>query len=218
MSKTIPTTRLVSPVVSGKRAKPGGGRATGRVSKQQWLDAALEMLVSDGVDAVRITDLASVLNISKSGFYWHFENRNELLTAMMNYWVNEFSEEIIDEFNQQVIFLVPNQNNLLTEKLLLLIQMIRKKQAGKYDLAFASWAQRVPLVQELVDQVRDMRIRFIIELLADSGYTGDHLESRARLFVMYFSWPEVVFKQTDDRSEGELLEEIVKIITGPAIY
>jgi AcrR family transcriptional regulator len=88
-------TRQGRPVDSGQQrtvdagSRTIGGRATGRVSKRQWLDEAFDMLASDGVDSLRITHLAKRLDISKSGFYWHFENREDLLKEMKTFWVEQ---------------------------------------------------------------------------------------------------------------------------------
>lgn len=204
MNTTVSPARQLSPVETGKP----GRRATGRVSKRQWLDAALEVLAADGVGAVRITALAKTLNISKSGFYWHFKNREDLLAEMKTYWTDEFSQQIISE--------VLKQEESPEKKLLTTVEMIRNMQSGKFDLAFNSWAQNDPLVRELVDRVRDMRISFIKKLLADTGATGAELEARARLFVVYFSWSEVMFRKTPVGLEGEPLDFIVRIIAGPA--
>jgi AcrR family transcriptional regulator len=160
--------------------KTGTGHPTGRVTKQQWLAAALDALASEGVESVRVAELARTLRISKSGFYWHFKNRDELLEEMKAYWVDEYSQQIISE--------VLDQNDPIQKLLLNLVSLIRTKEAGKYDLAFTSWAKRDPLVHELLDQVRDMRIEFVKRLLSDSIRPGDELEARARLFVVYFSW------------------------------
>lgn len=207
MDKPIPSTRPRSLVATEDRTKPGSGRATGRVSKLQWLQEALKVLASNGVEAVRIADLARRLKISKSGFYWHFEDRDELLTEMKQYWV--------DEYSQQIILEVLEKEEALHERLLNVVQIIRIKKSGKYDLAFTSWAQSDPKVRELVDQVRDMRIAFIKRIFAENGCTGDELESRARLFVVYFSWSEVMFNETAGLLVGEPLDEIVRIIAGP---
>lgn len=204
MNRTLPPTRHGSLAGFDKPTK--SGRTTGRVSKRQWLDAALDVLAVDGVGAVRITALAKTLNISKSGFYWHFKNREDLLAEMKTYWT--------DEFNQQIISEVLEQENLPEESLLRAVEMIRNRQSGKFDLAFNSWAQHDPLVRELVDQVRDMRILFVRTLLADTGCTESELEARARLFVVYFSWSEVMYRKTPVGLEGEPLEVILKIITG----
>ncbi len=205
MANTVSQTRQPSPVEAGKKTNR---RATGRVTKRQWLDAALEVLAADGVGAVRITALAKSLSISKSGFYWHFKSRDDLLAEMKTYWIDEFSRQIISE--------VLEQENAPENNLLKAVEMIRNRQSAKFDLAFNSWAQNDPLVRELVDQVRDMRISFIKTLLAESGCTGTELEARARLFVVYFSWSEVMFRKTPVGLEGEPLDFIVRIIAGSA--
>ena len=39
-----------------------------------------------GPDAVRIEALAAYLGVSKGGFYWHFTDRQALLTEMLDSW------------------------------------------------------------------------------------------------------------------------------------
>jgi len=183
-----------------------GGRPTGRVSKRDWLDKALEILVSDGIDAVRIVELARQLNVSKSGFYWHFKDRAELLEAMKQYWVDEFSSEFIED--------AVADNRPLRERLVALIGAIRKKQSGKLDLAFTSWAQTDPSVKDIIDRVRDMRIAFVEDSLSESGTGVEELNLRARLFVVYFSWSEVMFEPKCSEFAGEDLNAILDIIVG----
>ena len=153
-----------------------------------------------------MAQLARTLDISKSGFYWHFRGRDELLDEMKAYWVDEYSQQIISE--------VLGQDNPIQKRLLNLVSLIRTRQAGKYDLAFTSWAKRDPTVHELLDQVRDMRIEFVKRLLSSEFPPGDELEARARLFVVYFSWSEVMFRQADTVLEGEPLDKVIEIIAG----
>ena len=71
--------------------KPTKTKKIKRVSKNQWLAKALETLAASGVDAVKIERLAKALGISRSGFYWHFKNRQDLLEHLLAYWVNEYT-------------------------------------------------------------------------------------------------------------------------------
>ena len=48
-----------------------------RVSKAQWVEAAIDTIETGGIASVRVEVLAKRLGISKSGFYWHFENQQE---------------------------------------------------------------------------------------------------------------------------------------------
>ena len=185
------------------------GRPTGRVSKRDWLDKALEVFVSGGIDAVRIVDLARHLKIAKSGFYWHFRDRAELLEAMKLYWVDEFSHQFIEDTHA---FKGP-----LRERLISLIRAIRAKESGKLDLAFTGWAQTEPSVRDLVSRVRDLRIVFVKELLSATVVNDAELTSRARLFVAYFSWSEVMFESNAGELADEDLNTILDIITGAGL-
>ena len=59
-------------------------RRVGRVSKDQWLAAALEELEKGGIEAVRVERLARILNVARSGFYWHFKNRDDLYRHLLD--------------------------------------------------------------------------------------------------------------------------------------
>ena len=63
-----------------------------RISKDEWLQAALKILETEGVEAVRVERLARELAISKSGFYWHFKDRDDLRKQMVDYWAHEYTE------------------------------------------------------------------------------------------------------------------------------
>ena len=197
-----------SPVHSLHTKAGRSGHPTGRVSKQQWMRAALDALVVRGVEGVRITELARTLSISKSGFYWHFDNRDHLLQEMTSFWINEYSQQIISE--------VLEQDEPLKKRLLKLVQLIREKKAGKFDLAFTSWAKRDPSVHLILDQVRDMRIGFLKSLLATDFSSDAELNARAHLFVVYFSWSEVMFRKSGTALEDEPLDTILEIISGKA--
>jgi AcrR family transcriptional regulator len=172
----------------------------------QWLETALSLLVSEGIDGVRVVNLAKRLNISKSGFYWHFSNRDDLLEEMKCYWVDKFSQQVFSE--------VIDDDASLQERLLTVVQHVRRKRSGEFDLAFASWGRTDPSVRELVDQTGVRRVSFIKGLLAEGGFTGMDMEARARLFVVYFSWSEVLFIQRSEGIEGEPLEKVLEIIAG----
>ncbi|NOD48917.1 MULTISPECIES: TetR/AcrR family transcriptional regulator [unclassified Ruegeria] len=176
------------------------------MSKRDWLNKALEILVAGGIDAVRVVDLARKLNVAKSGFYWHFRDRNDLLDAMKFYWIEEFSQEFMEDARAF--------EGSVREKTLHLIRVIREKESGKLDLAFASWAQTDASVRDLVDRVRDMRIEFAKGLLNQAGTNESELEMRARLFVVYFMWSEVVFETGPRDPLGEDLNAILNIIVG----
>lgn len=57
-----------------------------RGSREGWLGAAYDALVSEGIDAVKIQPLAERLGLSRTSFYWFFDTREALLSALAEMW------------------------------------------------------------------------------------------------------------------------------------
>ena len=53
-----------------------------KVTREDWLNAARDVLVTEGVASVKILPLSTRLGVSRSSFYWYFENREDLLSAL----------------------------------------------------------------------------------------------------------------------------------------
>ena len=51
-----------------------------------WLDAAYDLLVEGGVEAVKVMPLAERLGLSRTSFYWHFPDREALLAGLIARW------------------------------------------------------------------------------------------------------------------------------------
>lgn len=173
-------------------------RKNKRVSKKQWLTKALDRLASRGVEAVKIERLAKALGISRSGFYWHFKNRQDLLKHLLDYWVSEYTGVVTD--NPDVIKLEPKKRLLTT------MEMIRDKQLTKYDLAMTSWAKLDSNVRKVIDNVVNMRLDYLRTIFAELGFKGDELEMRTRLFVCYHSWEDTMFPDLTDQKHSKLLK------------
>lgn len=66
-----------------------------RASESMWLDAALELLVTVGVDGVKIMPLAHHLGLTRTGFYHHFRDREALLDAMIKRWEDKNTGNLV---------------------------------------------------------------------------------------------------------------------------
>jgi AcrR family transcriptional regulator len=178
------------------KMKPSKTKNMKHVSKDQWLAKALDTLGSKGVEAIKIERLAKELNISRSGFYWHFKNRQDLLDHLLDYWVSEYTGVVTD--NPDIIKLDPKK------RLFTVMEIIRDKQLAKYDLAMTSWAKLDSQVHKIVKRVVKMRFDYIRSIFADLGFEGDELEMRARLFVCYHSWESTMFPDLSNHKNSKL--------------
>ena len=64
-------------------------------SRADWIDAAIEAFRDGGVQAVAVEPLARRLGVSKGSFYWHFDDRAELVKAALHHWAVDRTHEMI---------------------------------------------------------------------------------------------------------------------------
>ena len=63
-----------------------------RLSRDAWLQHALEVLRAEGISGVRVERLARDLKVTKGSFYWHFEDRSDLLENILEYWDGRYTD------------------------------------------------------------------------------------------------------------------------------
>ncbi len=176
-----------------------------RVSKDEWLARALEILAAEGEGGIRIERLARDLNIAKSGFYWHFKDRRDLLSKVLDYWAYEYTGVVAQ--NQQLARASPES------RLNQAARMIRVHNLTKYDVSIRAWAEHDAMAAEAVAQVYQMRLGYLREAFSELGFRGDELEMRTRLYVCYHSWEAAMFGNDSERKLSRLQKLRIKLLT-----
>lgn len=64
-------------------------------SRSQLVDAALRVILEQGVDAVRIDDIVAEVGVTKGSLYWHFEDREALVKAALSEHIQRLNAETI---------------------------------------------------------------------------------------------------------------------------
>jgi AcrR family transcriptional regulator len=67
----------------------------GGARRRQILDAAQRLLDSKGYEQMTIQELLDALQLSKGGFFHHFESKAELLEALVERWLDEAERILI---------------------------------------------------------------------------------------------------------------------------
>ena len=151
-----------------------------RVSKSEWLEKALDMLEQRGLEAVKIESIAKALKTSRSGFYWHFKDRGELIRAMAEYWEEEFTNVVTS--NKLVAKAEPR------ERLYIIMKMVLENNLARLDFPMRIAAEEDSVVMETFDRVIQKRLAFLRSTFSELGFTGEELEMRTHMFVCYHSW------------------------------
>ena len=173
-------------------------------SKAEWLETAMEVLSNSGVEGLSVEGLARNLGISKSGFYWHFKDRQDLLQQLLDYWVHELTEVVTQ--NRQLLELEPKQRLITTA------EMILKHDLACYDSAFRLWAKQDPTALRAVKKVNQIRLEFVKEALSELSFIGDELEMRAMLFVCYHTWESFMFTEIPAKKRRKLIDRRIELL------
>jgi len=187
-------------LVSSKNKQP-------RRKKDDWLRAALEVFEKEGIEGVRVERLARDLNVAKSGFYWHFKDRDQLYDELLGLWEQEST---LDVTTSDAIVSLPPADRLLRTAYLIWVHDLTR-----FDLPFQAWAQRDPKVLDRVHQVYEQRLSWIRQMFRDLGFKGEDLEMRTRFFVVYHAWERTVFPQLPKAQAKRLIKRRVDLLVHP---
>ena len=149
-----------------------------KVTRQDWLNIARDVLVYDGVGELKILSLAEKLSVSRSSFYWYFENRSALLDALLSEWEARNSHSIIRHCDLPANTIVEAACNFfrcfVDESLF----------DSRLDFAVREWARRDRSVRARIDQADAQRLSAITAMYTRHGFAPDAADARAR--VLYF--------------------------------
>lgn len=180
-------------------------RTRQNVSKAQWLAAALEKLRERGIEGVNVQDLARSLGVSKAGFYWHFEDRDDLYRQLLEVWTHETTEVVTN--NPQVTEAEPRQ------RLERIAEMILRHDLTQYEVPIRQWANHDAEVARAVRRVDRLRLDFIRRTFAALGFEGDDLEMRTMLFVCYHTWESPMFPGMSRKRRRALIARRIELLT-----
>ena len=174
------------------------------VSQAEWLEAALQQLGEKSVAEIRIEKLACGLGVSKTGFYWHFNDRDQLLEMLLEYWTHEMTEVVTD--NPLLSCLEPKARLIKTAEMILDNDLVR------YEIGIRQWALSNKDAAKAVRKVNRIRLKFIKQAFLDYGFTGDDAETRALMFTVYHTWETPMFREISRKRRHQLIKRRISIL------
>ncbi len=175
------------------------------LSKADWLEGALQLLDKTSVAGLTIAELSRSLRISKSGFYWHFQDRDELLREMLAYWMHEITEVVVR--NPEIKAMDPKS------RLTIAAQMILAHRLTRYEISVRQWALEDREAAKTVRKANRIRLDFVRTALSELGFTGEDLEMRSLLFVCYHTWELPMFPDMSKKRLEALIARRMELLT-----
>ncbi|MCC0078206.1 MAG: TetR/AcrR family transcriptional regulator [Rhodobacter sp.] len=168
-------------------------RGPGRTTREDWLHSALDVLVSDGVDSVKVLTLAERLDCARSSFYWYFKNRSELLDALLDHWQATNTRALIEAANRPAETINMALGNLYSS------WTAEGAFDTQLDFAIRDWARRSGTVRRALDISDAARIDAIAGMFTRYGYPAHEADVRGR--IVYFT--QIGYATLDQRESWE---------------
>ena len=149
-----------------------------KVTREDWLQAARDILVQDGVGEVKILTMGDQLGVSRSSFYWYFKNRDDLLNALLQEWESRNTTLLVAHCQMAA--------TNITEAVCNFFRCFISKHGfdQRLDFAVREWSRRDGSVRSRIDIADGERITAVAEMFSRYGY-GD-VEADARARILYF--------------------------------
>ncbi|MGZ2259126.1 TetR/AcrR family transcriptional regulator [Roseobacter sp. A03A-229] len=175
--------------------KPASEPLTGnvKVTRQDWLDAALAALLTHGVEGVKIQLIGAELQVSRSSFYWYFTSRQDLLDALLEHWQRTNTAALVAMAERPAATITEAVGNVFR------CVINPALFDTRLDFAIRDWARRAPEVRAVLQASEAERLEALRAMFARFGCP--ELEAVARARILYYM--QIGY---DDAQLGEPME------------
>ncbi len=162
------------------------------LTPENWIEAATEVLVDQGIDHVRVDLLARELGVTRGSFYWHFRDREDLLRRVLHAW-SERSTVILTQRLASVRGADPHAQ--LRDVTTLPFRGRAAARAARIELAIRAWARRDEMARRAVDDADASRIAYHAQIFTALGFKGAQAQERAFLLYGYEVAESILHRQ-----------------------
>tara|TARA_R110002167_G_scaffold6671_13_gene31436 strand:+ start:5124 stop:5675 length:552 start_codon:yes stop_codon:yes gene_type:complete len=167
-----------------------------KLKREAWVQEAMSALAEGGISSVKVEVLAKKLNVTKGSFYWHFKNRPELLTQILEFW----RDGRIQTIRRQVASDQPA--SAVLAELLRLYTDRSNPRGNAIELAVRDWARSDSQAAAVVALVDEQRLASVASLYQQLTASDDEAQARAYLFYSYIFGSSLL-----NTSSAELADE-----------
>ncbi len=160
-------------------ASPSPAPGKVQLTPADWIKAATEVLVDKSIDAARVDVLAKGLKVTRGSFYWHFQDRDDLLKQLLKSWRDAATEQIISRFERSGA----DPEALVRELASLPFRGTAAFNSASIELAIRAWARRDDMARQVVDEVDAKRLSYVSQCFVALGFNFQ--EAGMRAFVLY---------------------------------
>lgn len=147
-------------------------RAKRRLTRNDWIQAAIALGTEVGFDRIAVDALAPRLGATRGSFYWHFTDRAALIDAVLQTWEEQATAAVIAAQDGR------STADALERVIATAFGASDEEDAAEWRLITAA---DDPQIGPVVARVHRRREAFLRELLLRRGVTPEVAAERARL-------------------------------------
>jgi AcrR family transcriptional regulator len=193
-----------------RRRKSPNKRRQNTLSAADWITTASDLLVDNNVGSVEIHNLARRLGVTKGSFYWHFDGRSSLLSAILQSWRSRMTLDVAARTSG-----VGTSPRSALRYLLGLIRKPRPNRNSAIEKSVRDWARLDPLARDAVVEVDKTRLAYFESLLRNSNFSEKevHLRAYAAYAIMM---GDSILKETITPAypDGDYVDKFVELLLG----
>ena len=173
----------------------------GRLSAEDWAQAALDLIAEQGVAAVAVEPLARRLGVTKGSFYWHFPSRDALLQAALERW---------EAVEQEMVFGKLEAVSDPRERLRALFQLVAHEFKSHIVYSELLKALDHPTVSPVIGRVSQRRFEWLAASFRQAGLSRTDAQHRARLaYAAYVGFLQLNMQLHQQRLQHDEFEGYV---------
>ena len=144
-----------------------------RLTRDDWITAALAAIADGGLAAVGVEPLAARLGATKGSFYWHFKNRDALLEAAISRWEEQTTTDVAAQITAA-------RDAPASQFRRLVVSVIERAEQDRVGPALLASATH-PAVAPALERVTATRLGLIATVLRRLGFPPADARRRALL-------------------------------------
>ena len=155
-------------------------RAGRRDSRIELINAAIEIIQNQGIDALRIEDVCESVGVSKGSLYWHFSDREGLIREALLEQLYRLGDEQLNAF-AVAVDTATTRDEYLHQIASAFVDPFDKTQveARWQRLEMIAAARRDPKLAVIMEEIQRRHHRFLTDLMeraAAKGFLRDGLD------------------------------------------
>jgi len=174
--------------------------------KSDWVQLGFQLFAEHGAAGLVVDTLASKLKCNRSSFYWHFKSKQAFVHAIIDYWVESDTNQIIA---------LAEKADSAHGKFVALVE-IAFKVDPYIDFVFhlKRYAKGDLHIRDVIDAIDRERMHYVASLLKQMGFPEADAHAKAALFYKYLiGYHEMLrYKHQPPNYAAQVLAELRQFI------